>query len=144
MRNILSLILIVIGTSMLAYAQDSEKQAISKTLADFEKAMVENDSESASSLLHDNVIIMEGDGTETKEEYLSHHFHSDGRFLNAMNRELIAEKINIADNIAWVSTITTLKGTYSDRDIDMTSLELAVLMKENGNWKIVALHWSSR
>lgn len=129
---------------MLAYAQDSEKQAISKTLADFEKAMVENDSESASSLLHDNVIIMEGDGTETKEEYLSHHFHSDGRFLNAMNRELIAEKINIADNIAWVSTITTLKGTYSDRDIDMTSLELAVLMKENGNWKIVALHWSSR
>ena len=144
MRKILSLILVVIGTSMFVYAQISEESAISKTLVDFENAMIENDSESASNLLHDEVIIMEGDGTETKEEYLSHHFHSDGRFLSAMNRELIAEKINIDGNIAWVSTITALKGTYSDRDIDMTSLELAVLKKENDSWKIVALHWSSR
>lgn len=144
MRNILSLILVVIGTSMFVYAQTSEESAISKTLVDFENAMIENDSESASNLLHDEVIIMEGDGTETKEEYLSHHFHSDGRFLSAMNRELITEKINFDGNIAWVSTITALKGTYSDRDIDMTSLELAVLKKENDSWKIVALHWSSR
>lgn len=129
---------------MLAYAQDSEKQAISKTLADFEKAMVENDSESASSLLHDNVIIMEGDGTETKEEYLSHHFHSDGKFLSVIERNELSQKINIEGNMAWVSTITSMKGTYSDREIDLTSLELAVLKNENGNWKIIALHWSSR
>ncbi|HBQ61754.1 MAG TPA: nuclear transport factor 2 family protein, partial [Balneolaceae bacterium] len=32
--------------------------------------------------------------------------------------------------------------TYNDREIDRTSLELAVLKKENGEWKIIALHWS--
>jgi len=144
MKIIWTLILVLVGTSIFSFAQEPEEQIISKTLADFENAMVENDTESASSLLHDDVIIMEGNGTETKEEYLSHHFHSDGRFLSAMNRELISEKITIDGNIAWVSTITSMKGTFSERDIDLTSLELAVLKKESGHWKIIALHWSSR
>lgn len=127
------------------HAQDlSEQESIKTVLSNFKKAIVENDSKIASSLLHADVIILEGRGSETKEEYLSHHFHSDGKFLSAIERNELSQKINIEGNIAWVSTITSMKGTYSDREIDLTSLELAVLKKENGNWKIVALHWSSR
>ncbi|MCH2450015.1 MAG: nuclear transport factor 2 family protein [Gracilimonas sp.] len=142
MKTVFTLTLILISTSIVAVAQQSEKQAISKTLADFENAIVENNSEVASGLLHDNVIILEGSSSETKEQYLSHHFHSDGRFLSAMNREVISEQITIEGNIAWVSSQTKMTGTYNEREIDRTSLELAVLKKENGEWKIIALHWS--
>lgn len=127
------------------HAQDlSDQESIKTVLSNFEKAIVENDSKIASSLLHEDVTILEGRGSETKEEYLSHHFHSDGKFLSAIERNELSQKINIEGNMAWVSTITSMKGTYSDREIDLTSLELAVLKKENGNWKIAALHWSSR
>lgn len=141
--SILALILLTTFSSVVAQTTD-EKSAILKTLSDLETAIVENNSELASTLLHDNVIILEGRGQETKEQYLSHHFHSDGKFLSAIERKNLSQDVSIDGNISWVSTIKTMKGSYSGRDIDLTSLELAVLKKENGQWKIVALHWSSR
>ena len=142
MIRIYTLTIVLISLSMPALAQQSEKQAVSKILADFENAIVENNPEVASKLLYDDVVILEGNNRETKEQYLSHHFHSDGRFLSAMNREVIFEQVNIEGNVAWVSSQTKMTGTYNDREIDRTSLELAILKKENGEWKIIALHWS--
>ena len=142
MNKIFTLTLVLISISMTALAQQSEEQSVSKLLGDFENAIVENNSEVASKLLHDDVVILEGNNSESKEQYLSHHFHSDGRFLSAMDRELISEQITIEGNVAWVSSQTKMTGTYNKREIDQTSLELAVLKKENGEWKIIALHWS--
>ncbi len=145
MKTISTLILILLFSVAISVAQESsDHQSIVKTLNDFEAAIVENNSELASQLLHNEAVILEGRGSETKEEYLSHHFHSDGKFLSAIDRNELSQGVKIEGSIAWVTTITTMKGTYSDRDIDLTSLELAVLKKENGNWQIVALHWSSR
>ena len=142
MNKIFTLTLVLISISMTALAQQSEEQTVSKILGDFENAIVENNPEAASKLLHDDVVILEGSNRESKEQYLSHHFHSDGRFLSAMNRELISEQIIIEGNVAWVSSQTKMTGTYNDREIERTSLELAVLKKESGEWKIIALHWS--
>jgi ketosteroid isomerase-like protein len=139
--SILVLILLTSVTSVVAQ-EGPDHKSIVKTLNDFETAIIENNSELASKLLRNDVVILEGRGRETKDEYLSHHFHTDGRFLSAIERKELSQDVKIEENIAWVSTITTMKGTYSDRDIDLTSLELAVLKKENGKWKIVALHWS--
>ncbi|MBO6522534.1 MAG: nuclear transport factor 2 family protein [Balneolaceae bacterium] len=146
MKTLLTLVtaIFVMAAPQLQAQDLSDQESIKTVLSNFEKAIVENDSKIASSLLHEDVTILEGRGSETKEEYLSHHFHSDGKFLSATERNELSQKINIEGNMAWVSTITSMKGTYSDREIDLTSLELAVLKKENGNWKIVALHWSSR
>lgn len=142
-KIILGTLFFILASSPLS-AQNSNEIAISNALIEFKEAIIENDSESASRILHDDVIILEGTNSEKKEEYLSHHFHSDGKFLSAVERSELSQKINIEGNIAWVSTISSMKGTYSEREIDLTSLELAVLKNENGNWKIVALHWSSR
>jgi|SRR6056297_1078067 len=142
MIRIYTLTIVLISLSMTALAQQSEKQAVSNILADFENAIVENNSEATSMLLHDDVVILEGNNRETKEQYLSHHFHSDGRFLSAMTRELISEQVTIEGNVAWVTSLTKMIGTYNEREIDRTSLELVVLKKENGEWKIIALHWS--
>ncbi|HAH49854.1 MAG TPA: nuclear transport factor 2 family protein [Balneola sp.] len=145
MRKFTYTLLILFISSIALVAQETnDKEMIAKTLSDLETAIVENDSKKAGEILHDDVTILEGGGMETKSEYLSHHFHSDGKFLSAMNREEVSQEISVEGNMAWVTSKTKMTGTYSGRDIDLSSLELAVLKKENGMWKVVALHWSSR
>tara|TARA_R110002124_G_scaffold239959_1_gene405078 strand:- start:10588 stop:11025 length:438 start_codon:yes stop_codon:yes gene_type:complete len=139
-----TLVALIISSMTLFAQQSTEKEMIAKTLADLETAILNNDAEKAGKILHDDVTILEGGGMETKSQYLSHHFHSDGKFLAAINREEVSQDIKIEGNVAWVTSKTKMSGTYSGRDIDMNSLELAVLKKENNVWKIVALHWSSR
>jgi|TARA_R100001460_G_scaffold53573_3_gene92673 ketosteroid isomerase-like protein len=136
--------MLFISSIALVAQETNDKEMIAKTLNDLETAIVENDSEKAGEILHDDVTILEGGGMETKSEYLSHHFHSDGKFLSAMNREEVSQEISVEGNMAWVTSKTKMTGTYSGRDIDLSSLELAVLKKENGMWKVIALHWSSR
>jgi ketosteroid isomerase-like protein len=136
--------MLFISSIALVAQETNDKEMIAKTLNDLETAIVENDSEKAGEILHDDVTILEGGGMETKSEYLSHHFHSDGKFLSAMNREELSQEISVEGNMAWVTSKTKMTGTYSGRDIDLSSLELAVLKKENGMWRVIALHWSSR
>jgi ketosteroid isomerase-like protein len=145
MRKFTYTLLILFISSIALVAQETnDKEMIAKTLNDLETAIVENDSEKAGEILHDDVTILEGGGMETKSQYLSHHFHSDGKFLSAMNREEVSQEISVEGNMAWVTSKTKMTGTYSGREIDLSSLELAVLKKENGMWKVIALHWSSR
>jgi len=145
MKKLTYTFIVLAFSSVAIFAQQStEKEMIAKTLSDLETAIVENDSEKAGAILHDDVTILEGGGMETKSQYLSHHFHSDGKFLGVINREEVSQDIKIEGNVAWVTSKTKMTGTYSDRDIDLSSLELAVLKKENGMWRVVALHWSSR
>ena len=66
MNKIFTLTLVLISISMTALAQQSEEQSVSKILGDFENAIVENNSEVASKLLHDDVVILEGNNSETK------------------------------------------------------------------------------
>lgn len=139
-----ALIILFISSITLAAQQSDNKKMIAKALTDLETAIINNDAELAGKILHDDVTILEGGGMENKEQYLSHHFHSDGKFLSAMDSEEVSQEISIEGNMAWVTSKTKMKGTYSGREIDINSLELAVLKKENGNWKIIALHWSSR
>ncbi|MDA0671767.1 MAG: nuclear transport factor 2 family protein [Bacteroidetes bacterium] len=145
MRKIITLLLTLVITSINILAQDqSDEATIKQVLVDFKTAIITNDSEVASELLHDEVEILEGRTKESKEQYLSHHFHSDGRFLSAIERVDLSQDIKIEGNVAWVSTITAMTGTYNYNEIDLTSLELAVLKKQENDWKIIALHWSSR
>tara|TARA_R110001599_G_scaffold1889_4_gene9769 strand:- start:208952 stop:209389 length:438 start_codon:yes stop_codon:yes gene_type:complete len=139
-----TLIILFISSLTISAQQTDNKTMIAKALTDLETAIVNNDAELAGNILHDDVTILEGGGMETKEQYLSHHFHSDGKFLSAMNREEESQEISVEGNMAWVTSKTKMTGTYSGREIDLSSLELAVLKKENGMWRVIALHWSSR
>lgn len=122
----------------------AEKEKVIQTLEAFQQAIVNSNSEIASKLLAEGARILEGGNIETKKEYLSHHFHADGKFLSAINKEVKSQTVNIEGNVAWVATKSHLWGTYEEQELNLSSLELAVLKKVNGEWKIAALHWSSR
>lgn len=147
--NILFLILLIPALS-LAQATDNKKQLKQEetkavhALKDFRTAIINNDSEKASALLTDDARILESGGIETKEEYLSHHFHSDGKFLSAMERHQMSQKVTSDGNTVWISTVSHMSGTYNERNIDISSAELAVVVKTEEGWKISAVHWSSR
>jgi hypothetical protein len=119
-------------------------EEVVKVLEDFRMAIIKNEQEKASELLAEDARILESGGIETKEEYLSHHFHSDGKFLSAMEREVKSQKVKSNKNTAWVSTVSHMRGSYNNRDVSVNSAELAVLIKTEDGWKISAVHWSSR
>lgn len=139
----MTLLLILLGNLSARGQNTDAEQAVSSTLDSFQQAIVENDTEDARAILADSVRILEGGNVETREEYLSHHFQSDGQFLSAMNREVEARSVQMRGDVAWVSTRTHTWGTLGERELDLTTLELAVLQKEGERWKIAALHWSS-
>src|SRR6056297_3263689 len=122
-------LLFIIGTSISVSQSSASGKSVIKTLDAFHQAIIDNDSQTAQNLLSESVRILEGGNIETKDEYLSHHFHSDGKFLSAMKREVETRNVTIKGNTAWVSTQTHTWGTYSDRKLDLNSLELAVLKK---------------
>ena len=141
--SLIAILLFIIGTSIAVGQHSATEKNVIKTLDAFHQAIIDNNSQEANKLLTKSVRILEGGNIETKEEYLSHHFHSDGKFLSSMKREIDSRNVRIQGNTAWVSTQTHTWGTYGERKLDLNSLELAVLKKEDGNWKITALHWSS-
>lgn len=155
MKTLLNSILVLLIAATTLSAQDMDhnkkhehtqpdKEKLVKVLNDFRKAIISNDSEKAADLLSDNARILESGGIETKEEYLSHHFHSDGKFLSAMEREVRSQEVKSSENTAWISTVSHMSGTYNEKDISISSAELAVLVKTEDGWKISAVHWSSR
>ncbi len=116
--SLTAIFLLLIGTSIAVGQDSSTEKNVIKTLESFHQAIIDNDSQAAKNLLSESVRILEGGNIETKDEYLSHHFHSDGKFLSAMNREVESRNDTIEGNTAWVSTQTYTWGTYSDRKLD--------------------------
>jgi ketosteroid isomerase-like protein len=91
------------------------------------------------------VLIFESGGAErSREEYASHHMNSDMAFLQQMQRDVTSQDESVKGDTAWVVTETRIHGHYKDKDIDVVSIETAVLELGEDGWKIVHLHWSSR
>ncbi|MFT5142808.1 MAG: ketosteroid isomerase-like protein [Rhodothermales bacterium] len=122
---------------------DMSETAVGDAVEAFRASIVANDSTAAASLLAENVRIVEGGNVETRDGYLSHHFHSDGAFLSAMTREPLTADVQMSGATAWSVSTSRLFGSYRDREIDMTSAELMVLEHGEGGWKVKAVHWSS-
>lgn len=141
------LLCLLAATPVLAqdHAHHTMKPETPEATADaFRAAMVAGDSSAVAALLADDVVILEGGKAESKNEYLSHHFHGDKRFLAAMSREPISRKVSTEGHAAWVASISRLHGNYRDRDIDLNSAELLVMRHGADGWQIAAIHWSSR
>ncbi len=114
------------------------------TVEAFHKALVAGDSTAVTSLLLPEAVILESGHRETREEYVGHHMKGDMRFLRAIKRTVLHRDADQTAAMAWVATISRLEGTYRNRPIRLESAELMVLKRQNGRWRIAAIHWSSR
>ncbi len=131
------------GCTSLSNQQKTEDQVV-EVIDAFHAAMVAGDSTTALSHLADDVAILESGGVENKEHYRSGHLAGDMRFAQAVPRKRGEMKVSIVGDVAWAHSTSITQGRMGDREINSQGAELVVLVREDGPWKIKAIHWSSR
>jgi ketosteroid isomerase-like protein len=155
---ILAGILVVAGTVMVldspAKAAGSQGEtkgltadnvaAIRGVVEAYHAALQSGDRESATALLSDDVMVLESGYLETAAEYLSHHLEADMEFSSAVVSEREVVQAVVEENVGWVISKSSSKGDFRGNEIDSAGVELIILCKEDGKWKIQAIHWSSR
>ncbi len=111
---------------------------------DFHHALQSGDKSTIGKLLADDVSIYEGGGVErSASEYTDHHMKADMAFLKQMQITELEHHIKVNGNTAISMLRSKMQGRYKDKDIDSESMETMVLMKLQGQWKIVHIHWSN-
>ncbi len=133
------------GHSHGGHASSAAKDGPTYAVIAFHAALSSGDKQAAIASLVPDVLIFESGGAErSREEYASHHMNSDMAFLQQMQRDVIAQDESVLGDTAWVVTETRIHGRYKEKDVDLLSIETAVLERGEDGWKIVHLHWSSR
>lgn len=141
--------LVVIALSALfASGPEVSAQTIEAEVAtvvdSYHTALASGDSTTALALLADDVVILESGGIEDKDHYRSGHLAGDMRFAQAVPRERDEIRVVVLGDVAWAYSTSVTQGRMGEREINSQGAELVVLALEGGDWKIRAIHWSSR
>ena len=135
----------LVGKPSLGYAQTvRDSAAVVRVVEQFHRALAAGDSAAALASLAPDAVILESGGAETLADYRAHHLPADIQFARAVPSVRGAATVAIVGDAAWVSSTSTTQGTFKDRAINSVGAELVVLSKTNGQWRIRAIHWSSR
>ena len=131
------------GAPGLAGQQSSNLQ-VTTVIDAFHSALAVGDSVTALSHLAEDVMILESGGIEDKAQYRAGHLAGDMRFAAAVSRERGEMLVTVIGDVAWAHSTSTTQGRMGEREISSRGVELVVLAREDGSWKIRAIHWSSR
>lgn len=122
----------------------ADSAAVVSVVDQYHRALAAGDTAAVLRLLAPDAIILESGGVETRSEYLSHHLPGDIAFAQAVPRERGPIEVRMSGNTAWATSTSTTVGEYRGRSINSQGAELMVLTREGDEWKIRAIHWSSR
>lgn len=114
------------------------------TVERFHAALAAGDRQAALSLLDADVVIFESGGAEmSRDEYASHHLDADMQFSRAVSVQTVHRESHEAGDTAWVLTRTHTTGRFRGREVNADGVETMVLRRDDGQWRIVHVHWSS-
>ena len=113
------------------------------TLHAFHAALAHSDAKAALALLAEDAVILEAGSAQTRDEYAGEHLGEDIAFAIAVQTTRINEGVRHEGNLAWATATTHAQGNLNGHKIDSTGVELVVLTKQEGKWRIRAIHWSS-
>lgn len=122
----------------------ADSAAVVAVVDGFHTALARGDTAAVLELLHPDVRILESGGLEDRKQYIGGHMGADMAYAAAVSRERSDLDVRVVGNSAWAASTAVVSGRYRDRDINSQSAELMVLVRENGTWRIAAIHWSSR
>jgi ketosteroid isomerase-like protein len=126
------------------FAQSKTEKEVIRVVDGFHAAIVAGDTTKALGFLAEDAVILESGGLENKQHYASGHIAGDMRFSQAVPRQRGEMKVNIVGDAAWTYTTTVTQGKMGEREINSQGVELVVLARDGSDWKIKAIHWSSR
>lgn len=110
----------------------------------FNQALRAGDETALRELFATDVLIAEGGGAERSfEEYAGHHMQADMAYTGAVSFAL-QDRLEVADgNMATVISQFEVTGEFRDETVHQRSMETMVLVRDNGEWRIKHIHWSS-
>ncbi len=121
----------------------ADSASVAATVRSFHGALQTGDTATVKTLLAADARVGEGGGLETRAEYLSHHLPGDMAYAAKVSRTVTASDVTLAGDVAWVMSTTRTTGQVGDRAIDVSGVELMVLGREQGVWRIRAIQWSA-
>jgi len=130
-------------TSTWSQITSPDAGAITAAVEGFHRALQKGDRAAVLELLARDAAILESGESQTRAEYEREHLDEDIAFARATTTERSPLKIQQQGNVAWTTRTTQTAGTFNGRKVDSTGVELMVLAKQDGEWRIRAIHWSS-
>jgi ketosteroid isomerase-like protein len=125
-------------------SRSRDSSAVARAIGQFHEALAAGDRAAALALLDEKVIVLESGGSESRKEYESHHLASDIEFARAVKSERGPTVVTVDDDLAWAWSTSTARGEFRGKPVNSTGAELMVLRRAADQWRIVAIHWSSR
>jgi len=111
----------------------------------FHKAIAGGNKEAVLEFFDPDLSVFESGSAELSlKDYASHHLGADIEFNSSTKRKVIDQHVWSSENTAWVLTETETKGKFRNRKIDLSGVETINLVRRDGVWKIIHVHWSHR
>lgn len=140
----------IVAVLILGFLKGTEAQvtndstSVVQTVRAFHDHLTAGDSTEAIRLLSPDVVIVEGGNIEDLEHYRSGHLRADMRYAQSVTREQGNIRVVVQGDAAWAVSTASMSGEREGEPFSSTSAELMVLSRQNGEWRIRAIHWSSR
>jgi ketosteroid isomerase-like protein len=113
-------------------------------LEGFYAAMGRGDAGAAMALIAPDAVFVESGRLETRAEYEQNHLPNDIAFERQVPGKRGEMQIKTDGDTAWIIQATEFDGTFEGIPIGLTSMQLAVLTREDSGWLIRSIHWSSQ
>lgn len=127
-----------------AHHAGGDSAAVAAVVAKYHDALAAGDSTGVLALLHDDAVILESGGIETRAEYRSHHLPGDINFARSARSQRSPVHVRIRGDVAWSTATSTTQREVNGTPTTSMMSELMVLVRTPTGWKISAIHWSSR
>ena len=124
-------------------ANEKDAAEVLSVVHSFHAALTRGDAQAALMLPAQDAMILESGSAQSRQEYAREHLGEDIAFAKAVQTTRANEAVYHEGNVAWTTATTRTIGTFNSRKIDSTGVELMVLTKQDGEWRIRAIHWSS-
>ncbi len=133
----------------LSYGQNDagDKEAVRKTLDAYKKALERLDVKGTEKLFAENSVVIESGSVEgTYQEYLAHHIGPELEEFKSFQFENYKLDVTITGDYAFAMETYhyTIVLKKDDKEVKRKGVATSFLKKENGAWKIVNMHNSSR
>jgi uncharacterized protein (TIGR02246 family) len=133
------------GAALLSASQVSFASAATDTVAAFHAALIAGDKAKATELMAPDALIYESGHVEASfAEYAGHHLAEDMAFAKGSSRKVIKQGERTGGDLAIVTQETETTGSSKGKALHVFGTETSVLEKQDGKWRIVHVHWSSR
>ena len=123
---------------------EADTAAVTAVVDAFYGAMKKQDPMAAMALIAEDAMFVESGRLETRTQYEENHLPLDIDFEQMITGNRTSMRVTVDRDAAWVIAETEFRGEFEGSPLAFVSSQLMVLTRQDSEWKIRSIHWSSR